>query len=164
MTNIRQVCSTIPVLRLIAAVVALCLPLSTTAQEVSECDWRASARNLVEPWSQTTRTFANGKTRLTLIDIVEPAAGAYFLMILSPPYDEMEDRQCRLIGFSGGTGYAGMDFAKLEAGYDPARGLVFTLPAMIYLPEKGFANSALLKITLNQSSGAITVDHQLGRE
>ena len=85
-------------------------------------------------------------------------------MILSPPYDEIGGRQCRILGRDGGMGYAGIQFQDLEAAYDPARGLIFTVPAMIYLPEERFVNGTLLTITLNQSTGDIGVTQQLGNE
>ncbi len=154
---------TLKLLAGISLIAAQALP--TSAQQVSECDWRAAAVNIAEPWEANTRTFANGKVRLALIDTVEPAAGAYYLLILSPPFDELGFPQCRLIGFSDGIGYAGMRFERLGASYDPARGLIFDLPAMIYLPEAGgFSNPTRLTITLNQASGGIGITQKLGGE
>ncbi len=135
-----------------------------TAQEVHECDWRASARNLVEPWGDNMRTFANGHVRLALLDTVEPTAGALHLLVISPPYGVLGEPQCRVISWRGSIGFAGLNFAALEASYDPASGLTFTLPGLIYLPEQGFANSARLSFTLNQASGEIFIELELGRE
>ena len=148
-----------------ALALALLLAAPAAAQELSDCgDWRTHARNLAEPWEENTRTFSQGKVRLALIDTVEPAAAPYHLMILSPPYDELGTRQCRVLSREGRSGWAGMMFDRLEAGYDPATGLTFTLPAMIYLPEKDFVNSTVLTITLNQATGAIGVTQELGGE
>ncbi|QDC11697.1 hypothetical protein FHY55_18345 [Oceanicola sp. D3] len=148
-----------------AALALLALSLPATAQEVSDCgDWRTQARNIPEPWEASTRSFANGDVRLVLLDTIEPAAAPTHLMILSPPFDELGSRQCKVLSREGQAGWAGMQFERLEAGYDPARGLTFTLPAMIWLPEKNFVNSTLLSITLNQSTGEITVSQQLGNE
>lgn len=146
------------------SLVMLMTPISGKAQEVAECDWRASARAIAEPWETNTRLFANGAVRLALLDTVEPASAAFHLLILSPPYDELGDRQCRVVGFAEGVGYAAMHFQALEAGYDPAIGLIFTLPAQIYLPDSGFSNSTLLTITLNQSTGVVGVTQELGNE
>ena len=134
------------------------------AQEVGECDWRAAAAAIAEPWEENTRTFANGTVRLALLDTIEPANGSFHLLILSPPLGETGERQCRVISREGGEGWAGLMFAQLEAGYDPERGLIFSLPGMIYLPEKTFSNSTLLTVVLNQSTGEITVSQKLGRE
>ena len=45
-----------------------------SAQSVEDCDWRASAQALIEPWEDNTRTFANGDVRLAVTDTIEPAA------------------------------------------------------------------------------------------
>jgi len=134
------------------------------AQELRDCDWVASARNISEPWSENTRQFANGAVRLIKLDTVEPAMGAVHLMILSPPYNEMGDRQCKIIGWSGTIGFQAIYFSDMTASYDPARGLLFQMPARIYDPEYSFANSAILSVLLNQATGGIAVDLALGNE
>ena len=63
------------------ACVALVSPAQ--AQEAVWCDWPARADAIVEPWSQNTRTFANGDVRLALLDTIEPAA-ADKTALLSP--------------------------------------------------------------------------------
>ena len=124
------------------------------AQDIVECSWQSSAANLVEPWENYTRTFSNGKTRIALIDTLEPAAGAVWLLILSPPYNELGDRQCRLVGH-GGMGFMDLDFAALATSYDPARGLTFVLPGKVY--GDGVNNwDIMVALTLNQATGEIT--------
>jgi hypothetical protein len=125
------------------------------AQEVMPCDWQSSARNVVEPWEDNSRTFANGDVRLINFDTIEPAVGFAYLMILSPPYDELGDRQCAVIGAESGVGFAGLDFDSLEAGYDPAVGLVFDLVVRGYDPETAKTPRKFLNVTLNQATGAI---------
>ncbi|HFQ15311.1 MAG TPA: hypothetical protein ENK41_03055 [Rhodobacteraceae bacterium] len=125
------------------------------AQEVGACDWRASAWNLAEPWEENSRTFSNGAVRLAVLDTIEPGAVPFNLLVLSPPYDELGVRQCRIISFSDGIGFAGITFSRLSASYDPAIGLSFEVPVMIYLAEEEFANSALLRFSLNQATGEI---------
>ena len=122
------------------------------AQEAVPCDWAARADGIVEPWEAHTATFANGDVRLALIDTVEPAAGAFHLLILSPPLNELGERQCRTLGMAG-MGFAGLDFATLEAAYDPARGLVFTMAATRYDGEA--VVPAMLEFSLNQATGAV---------
>ncbi len=126
------------------------------AQEVSECDWRASAWNIVEPWEANTRTFSNGKTRLAMLDTVEPAAGAFHVLILSPPYGELGERQCKVISATGGIGFYGLDFAGLQAQYDPSIGLGFAIPGQMYEPESMSGSVPMyLMFTLNQATGQI---------
>ncbi len=142
----------------------VCLAGAASAQEVSECDWRASARNLVEPWEQNSRAFANGNVRIALLDTVEPGAVPYQILVLSPPFDELGARQCRVISFQGGSGFAGVSFSALEASYDPAAGLRFSLPVVVYLEEADFANPSTLHFTVNQATGAVVAGMELGRE
>ena len=152
----------------LAAAAGLCAG-AAAAQEFNtlaprDCDWRASAEALVEPWEETSRTFANGEVRIALLDTIEPAAGAFHLLILSPPYGEMGERQCRVISRGSGIGWAGIGFSQLKASYDPARGLVFVVRAQYYDPETSFQNPMRLEITLRQDTGAITVREFIGPE
>lgn len=137
---------------------ALCVTLGPSllaAQTVGECDWRASAANLAEPWETNTRTFANGAVRIAVIDTVEPAAAAFHLLILSPPYDELGLPQCRVLSAEGGGGFAALSLEGLEAGYDPALGLTLVLASGRYSDE-GLTHPTTLSVTLNQATGQIT--------
>ena len=135
-------------------VFSILLALPAYAQDIVECSWQSSAANLVEPWENYTQTFSNGKTRIALIDTLEPAAGAVWLLILSPPYNELGDRQCRLVGH-GGMGFMDLDFTALATSYDPARGLTFVLPGKVY--GDGVNNwDIMVALTLNQATGEIT--------
>lgn len=137
----------------LAFVACVALASPTIAQQVGECDWRASAQAIAEPWEKTTRTFANGRTRLAVLDLIEPAAGAFYLLVLSPPEDELGGRQCRVIGMGNGVGFAGLNFEALEAGYDPSVGLMFSLPVSIY--GDGDFRPRQLNLSLNQATGHI---------
>ena len=134
------------------------------AQSVNLCDWQASAQALIEPWEDHTRVFANGAVRLAAIDTVEPATSAAYLLVLSPPLSQLGERQCRVIGFADQRGFAAVYFDRLQADYDPAVGLMFDLPVQIVTDDGSFSNGALLSLTLNQSTGAMTTNLALGRE
>lgn len=128
---------------------------ASMAQEVTECDWRARADAIVEPWTEFTRTFANGDVRLALLDTVEPAAAAFHILIISPPYDEIGVRQCVTLGLGGGLGFSGVTFEALDAAYDPSVGLIFEVPVSELDQSTGdFATRSLL-FTLNQATGEI---------
>lgn len=120
------------------------------------CDWQSSEQNIVEPWEENTRTFANGDVRVVNLDTIEPAIGFAYLMILSPPRDSIGDRQCQVIGAAEGIGFAGFDFDSLTAGYDPAVGLVFEIVADVYDPATDTTPRRFLNFTLNQTTGEIT--------
>lgn len=136
----------------------LFLATSAAAQSANPCGWQASAQAIVEPWEDNTRLYANGKVRIAYIDTTEPAAGAAYLLVLSPPFGETGERQCRVIGASDRLGFAGLDFDQLQAGYDAAVGLVFALPVST-LEGDAFARKVLV-VTLNQSNGAMTARYR----
>ncbi|MEO1797277.1 MAG: hypothetical protein AAFR53_09695 [Pseudomonadota bacterium] len=140
-----------------AAVLSL-LAAPAAAQEVSPCDWRTQAAAIVEPWEKHTRTFGSGAVRLALMDVVEPAAGAFHLMILSPPFDELGTRQCRALSFEGSMGFAGIDFPRLTASYDPAQGLIWEVPVSIIDPASGGIAPRALRFVLNQATGALRAE------
>jgi len=144
-------------MKLMVLTIAASLMLTgvAVAQSVNECDWISNAANLVEPWDENTRTFSNGKTRLALLDTVEPAAGAFHIVVLSPPYNEVGRRQCRIVSSSSGIGFSGIAFDGLDANYDPSIGLMFNIPVQQYDPSTGGGTDAMLYIQLNQATGAI---------
>ena len=139
---------------IIAGVLASVATMSG-AQEAVDCDWQARADAIVEPWEDFSRTFANGNVRLALLDSVEPAAAAFHILIISPPYDELGVRQCKTLGLGGGMGFSGVTFEALDAAYDPSVGLIFDLPVSTYDGSSGEFISGDLLFTLNQATGQI---------
>ncbi|QFT94485.1 hypothetical protein FIU86_16665 [Roseovarius sp. THAF9] len=123
------------------------------AQEVGPCDWRSGAEGLIEPWEDYTRTFSDGKVRIALVDRIEPGASPLHILILSPPYDVLGARQCRILSVEGTRGFADVDFSSLEADYDPSVGLIFELAVRIPGPIE--AEDRMLRFSVNQASGAI---------
>lgn len=151
-------------MKLTSILFALTIAAPASAQVAFPCDWQARADSIVEPWEDHSATFADGAIRVALLDVVEPAAAAFYLLILHPPTDELAGRTCTVVGLDEGLGYAAMMFDELSAEYDPAVGLTFQIPAIIYLPEQSFQNSALVSITVNQSTGEVAVTQDLARE
>ncbi len=139
--------------RLVLAALFLAAPAA--AQQAIDCDWQASAANLAEPWEANTRTFSNGKVRVALLDTVEPAGAPFYLLVISPPYDELGLPQCRVVALGENMGFYSIEFDMLEASYDPARGLELQLPAAIYDGE--VPRAQILTVTINQASGEIGV-------
>jgi len=125
------------------------------AQVVSECDWRARAENIVEPWEDNTRVFANGDVRLAILDTIEPGAVPVNILVLSPPYDEMGGRQCRIISLGDGIGFSDATLEGMAAAYDPAIGLIFNIHVALYDPEGSTAIPTSIRVTLNQATGEI---------
>lgn len=127
------------------------------AQVIEQCDWVSSARNIIEPWEQNTRLFANGNVRVSALDTVEPAAGAFHLLVLSPPYDEVGSRQCNIVSMATGIGFSGLNFESLKASYDPKVGLTFTIGVQVYLSDAASFANRVAQFTLNQATGEIQV-------
>lgn len=140
----------------VTATVFASLAAPILAQTVQPCDWQSRADAIVEPWEDNSRTFANGDVRVTLLDTIEPAAAAFWIMVLSPPYDEVGGRQCLVIGDRGGLGFSGVLFEGLEASYDPARGLTFNTEVYVYDPVHSDVGVATLLFTVNQAQGTVT--------
>ena len=151
-------------MRFVLLAFALFYAAQVAAQTAIPCGWQARADAIVELWAENTATFANGAVRVALLDTIEPAASAAYLLITHPPLDEVGGRTCTVIGLDDDLGYAAIFFNELEAGYDAKVGLTFTVPAIIYLPEQSFQNSALLSIAVNQSTGDVIVTQALGDE
>jgi len=131
------------------------IPTFSVAQSVTDCDQRARADAIVEPWEKNSRSFANGAVRVALLDSIEPAAGALHVLVLSPPLDQMGARQCRIVSVDGALGFSALDFAAMRASYDPARGLTLRMPGMAFSPADGVAHPIRLSVTINQATGEV---------
>ncbi|AZQ66588.1 hypothetical protein EF888_05195 [Silicimonas algicola] len=146
--------------RLAAPALVAILALPAAAAEVRPCDdsYASRAEAIAEPWEDNTRTFASGAVRIALMDTVEPAAAPFHLMIVSPPYDELGIRQCRLVSFDGTMGYASMSLEGLETDYDPATGLRLGVPMRVYNPDTTMFDEGILEVVLDQATGEIAAE------
>ncbi len=129
------------------------------AQTVNDCDWVSSARNLVAPWDENARDFANGAIRIALLDTYEPACCSYHLLVLSP--DPEFGQACHVISDVPGQGWTGIRYKDLAAEYDPARGLRVNIDVDYYNPETGTADPARtrrLGVRINQATGQVTLE------
>lgn len=132
------------------------------AQSLESCyEGRASAVNIPDPVADYTRYFANGAIRVTLLETPEPAENYAWLMIVSPPRDELGLGQCRLLGaLPEGNGFTGIDFRALQADYDPASGLTLRMPAQRRAPGSADLSPVTLAVTINQSTGEIDARYE----
>ncbi|WP_281856327.1 hypothetical protein [Litoreibacter halocynthiae] len=142
--------------RLLSAVLFGLVTLPAFAQEVRPCDGLARVDAIGEPWAAHTQTFAGNRVRLVVIDTLEPAAAAFQLLVLSPPFDEVGGRQCMMVGSSGSLGFGGMTLEAMDSSYDPAKGLTWGVKVKTYNASTGGFDDKVLNVTLNQSTGAIT--------
>ena len=127
----------------------------TASVPATECDETTRADAIMEPWEANTATYANGQVRIAVLDFIEPAAAAVKLMVISPPRDEVGGRQCRIVALPGGHGFGNVEFAARSASYDPARGLVVSLPVLQGPPDSGDDGWVQLYISINQSTGEV---------
>ena len=139
--------------------IALCAGIAASpavAAEVHPCEEaEISALFLAEPWEANTQVFANGNVRLAILDMIEPAAAAFHLLILSPPFRELGLPTCQVVSFDGSLGYMVMSLDGLTSSYDPATGLSFQIPMAIG-PEP--FDEGVLFITLNQATGVVAAE------
>lgn len=129
------------------------------AGRVMPCGDADRVDTIAEPWEDNSTTYAQGRVRIALLDSVEPVGGAFKLLVLSPPHDELGLRQCRVIGAGNEIGFYDMDFASHQTSYDPARGLTVTLPARHYPVNGDYDGDEgwfQLAVTINQQTGQIT--------
>ncbi|MCD9149415.1 hypothetical protein [Pseudophaeobacter flagellatus] len=133
---------------------------SAGAQSLEECDWVASARNLVEPWQDTTRTYANGAIRVALLDTGgEPTCCSNHLLILSPHPDY--GQACHVLSRQPGLGFRQVFLDAATRGYDPSKGVLISVPVGLYDPDTGGVDTASVSavhIRINQSLGLVGLE------
>ena len=56
------------------------------------------------------------------------------------------------------SGFLNIDFGAREASYDPARGLVLSMPVEAFNPGTSAGDQGELTVTINQSSGEVTAE------
>jgi hypothetical protein len=119
-------------------------------------DWRSTAQVIAEPWEVNTRAFANGEVRLAVTGTGEPAAGSYYLLIMSPPYgQEGEGRQCLVLSLDGSLGFAELTLAKAKAKTETATNLDLTIPAQRWLADTDTYTDAVLSLSLDLGTGIV---------
>ena len=139
---------------------ALCLaPLVASAQEVRDCDgYAANARFLMmlSATEPAVRSFANGEVRAIGLDTVEPACCWAHLMVDFMVADEPFPH-CMLVSADGGEGFSGLRFSEMTARYDPAVGLILTVPAGRF--DGALSVSSPLEVIVNRATGTVTARH-----
>ena len=131
--------------------------LPAGAVNVRECDdFTSNIQSLAEPWDQNAKVFLNGAVRIALIDTGgEPVCCSTHLIVLAQDKsDEHGGRTCRVISDKGTAGFEWIDFPNIRAGYDPARGLLLTVPVRYYIDGIQHRNG-VVRIGVNTRNGAI---------
>ena len=150
--------------KLIAALICTLLPTGAWAEaRIAECEgWPLNVRNIVEPFDQSTRTFANGNIRILHIDTGgEPVCCSSHLVILAPnPAEEEQFRICKLLTDGDvGNGFLDVNIKGIKSSYSPSKGLLLSVPVLRYNFEDGVNNhKATIDVRINQATGAITIE------
>ena len=131
-------------------------PGIASAQSISPCDdWRSHVLAIAEPWEVNTRTYSGDAVRLVILDVGEPVAGSFRLMILTPPTDaNPEGRQCQILSLDADMGFAGLSFDGVTDSTDPT-GLTVVIPARRWMPSTDTYTDATLSVTVVSTDGAI---------
>ncbi|HUF86437.1 MAG TPA: hypothetical protein VMM59_03565 [Thermohalobaculum sp.] len=143
-----------------AAIAGLALMLASApglAQTVGACDWRGQAAMIPEPWEENSRTFANGAVRIALSDPGEPPCCSASLIVLVP--GEIYGRSCFIVRDEE-IGWWDVDIAGVTAQYDPARGLLLSVPVVSPHPLGGAdrESARVIALRVNQAEGSVTLE------
>lgn len=121
------------------------------AQSVRDCSKSGQRTVMVEPYSENTKSYSNGKTNVTLVDTGADRAWL-MLQVTSPPLQQSGAPTCQLISFDDYIGFEKVLMVDLQALYDPAVGLMFDIP--VITPE--VSNKwTRLQFDLNQATGKL---------
>lgn len=141
----------------LACAALVSVPVAASAQAVRSCDtFEANARNLVSPAEGGVQSFANGDIRVIGLDVGEPACCSAHLMVNFFAADE-PFQQCVLVSADGQQGFSGMLMAQMSAAYDPAVGLILTVPAGRYNGSASVMSP--LQIVINRATATVTARH-----
>jgi len=120
-----------------------------------------SVHNIVEPLSESSRTYGNGRIRILHLDTGgEPACCSSYLAILAPdPTNELGNRQCKLLtADSVGAGFMDLSVDEVKSSYDKSSGLLLKIPVERYESADGSGRESLVSIRINQSTGKIEIE------
>ncbi|MCB1407243.1 MAG: hypothetical protein KDK01_13575 [Rhodobacteraceae bacterium] len=149
----------------LGALAAFATPSLAVAQVITACDWVGSPANIVEPWDINTRSFANGAIRVGWLDTGgEPVCCSSHLLILSPSGDGRDEpayRQCLVASAQPGSGFYAVDVPGITASYDPALGLLLSVPIGHW--HSGMETGAgpipdRMEIRINQATGNVSFE------
>lgn len=143
---------------LLATTLAL-LSFPAPAAELNDCDWRASAEMIVEPWEANTAS--SDDIRIALIDTAEPALAAFHLLVLSP--DPEGGRQCNLLSAHPDEGFGAIDFEGIEIA-DVPDGLMLAVSTFYYNDAMGsvdMENPVYLHLIIDPEAGTIRLEEGL---
>ncbi len=141
----------------IAPITAAALALTAApavAQSVTDCDSRAKARNLAEPWEENTATFADGDVRIAAVTMTEPEDAPAFLMILTET--ENGERRCRLVEAERDYGFYTIDMSSVVVAKKADGMLTLEVPVTDYADGPENPPPFPLTVKINRDTGEVT--------
>lgn len=140
---------------------ALAAMAPAVAQTVTECNGVAAPSNIVEPWEENTRTYANGAIRLARLSTGgEPVCCSEHLLVLHPsgstegPYY----RACSVLSQEPGLGWLQVHIDEITASYDPEQGLLVNVPVGHYDGTAGEGARETIGLRINQATGTARLE------
>ena len=139
---------------------ATLLASTAFAQQVQPCfdgariPYRASAEAIAEPWAKNTRSFADGKVRIAVMDTGEPAYGAYYLMVMYWAGGDGALRTCELIS-QGEVGFVGITLEGMEATYKAELGLVLKVPTTFYNSVNDEFEEGAIEVLIDRAANRV---------
>lgn len=144
---------------LAALIIAAPVPVALADGRLVECNARASAGNLVEPWSENSRSYAEGAVRVAkLRDDDAPECCRRYLLVLAPSGAQAPEsaRQCLVVG-----GFQYLDIGGILASYSPHIGLTLSVPVWRSM-DRGAPDAEpfpdRIKLLINQETGTISLE------
>lgn len=116
---------------------ALALATPAAAPTVRACDGiTENAQNIVEPWAANSWAYYGGRVRVAVLDTGgEPACCSSHLLVMFEDPTEQGGLVCRLVGYRGTSGFAGIDPRSVRASYDARRGLLVSFGYTAFPPR-----------------------------
>lgn len=130
---------------------------------LGSCEGIATLQTVVEPWSEGSRSYANGDVRIVHVDTDgEPVCCSSHLAVLLPRVEDgPPGRECVLLSDGGRfEGFLDLSVSGAEASYDPALGLLISVPVERYDGLQGAdpARAERVKLRVNQATGTVTLE------
>ncbi len=146
-------------LNLVFAMFASLVSLQASAATISACNWINNVDYIVEPWSESTKTYANGAIRVVHMDTLgEPVCCSSHLMILAPnPNNELGERSCFLMSSFEGTGFQYLDVAGIKSSYDAELGLKLEIP-VFYYNHGDDSTPGKVSVRVRQDNGSVAIE------
>jgi hypothetical protein len=153
-------------MRSVLAVLVL-LTSAASAAEVGPCNGLDRISYLVG----RTKSYSAGKITIALVDTDgEPVCCSAHLIVLIPSPEI--GSQCFAVSQKAGkddsdsqTGFNSVEFDRIKSSYDPDRGLLLSVPYMLYNPDGGKGRPGTTNVRVDlRNNGSVKIEPQRRRQ